>query len=72
VPTPEQVRAARAALGINADELAELSGIAKSTILRYERRAGRAYAETLQILREALEAKGVSFLGRDGIKWTES
>jgi DNA-binding transcriptional regulator YiaG len=57
VPTPEQVRAARAALGISADELAEMSGIAKSTILRYERRAGRAYAETLQMLREALEAR---------------
>lgn len=72
VPTPEQVRAARAALGISADELAELSGIAKSTILRYERRAGRAYAETLQMLRETLEAHGVDFVGRDGIKWSGS
>jgi transcriptional regulator with XRE-family HTH domain len=69
VPTPEQLRAARAAIGMSVDELAAASGVGRSTILRYENRKGQPYAATLHTLKATLEGRGVEFLEHNGLRW---
>jgi len=65
MPTPEQIRMARAGLGISVRELAEASGVAESTILRFESGKGGMQTGTLTRIREALEADGVMFVDAD-------
>ena len=68
-PSPRQVRAARAALDMSAQRLAELAGVTKNTVLRYERGMGRPLADTLQALRDVLEEEGVEFID-SGVRWS--
>jgi len=56
---------ARAGLGISVRELAEASGVAESTILRFESGKGGMQTGTLTRIREALEADGVMFVDAD-------
>lgn len=60
-----QIRMARAALGWSVRELAERSGVADSTILRFETGRGGILAANLARLQLALEDGGVMFVGAD-------
>jgi predicted transcriptional regulator len=61
----EQIRAARALLGLSASELSELSGVGWATIQRFESQNGIPVSRsgTLQRIKDALEARGIVFLG---------
>jgi transcriptional regulator with XRE-family HTH domain len=62
--TSEQIRAARALLGINQDELAQSASVGVATIRRIETGRGMAGGNmrTLWKIRSALEDAGVKFL----------
>lgn len=60
-----QIRMARAALGFSVRELAERSGVADSTILRFETGRGGILAANLNRLQLALEDAGVTFIPAD-------
>ncbi|PZQ58727.1 MAG: XRE family transcriptional regulator [Phenylobacterium zucineum] len=63
---PAQIRMARAALGISVRELASRSGVADSTILRFETNKGGLQAGTRDRLQAELEAQGIVFLAPEG------
>ena len=69
-----QIRAARAALGWSATELAEKAEIAMKTIARFEQVDGipPSRSSTLIEVQRALEAAGIEFIGtpedRPGIR----
>ncbi|WP_242919640.1 helix-turn-helix transcriptional regulator [Caulobacter sp. CCUG 60055] len=56
---------ARAALGISVRELAQRSGVADSTILRFETGRGGILAANLHRIQATLEEGGVIFIGPD-------
>lgn len=60
--TPEQLRMARAALGLGVRDLAALAGVSFTTINRFETGKSGVQLSTAQALRAALEAAGVQFL----------
>ena len=62
---PAQIRMARAALGISVRTLAERSGVADSTIHRFESNKGGMQTGTLDRLQAALEQDGVVFISAD-------
>lgn len=70
-PSPRQVKAARAAVDMSAQRLADLAGVTKNTVLRYERGMSRPMADTLQALRNVLEQAGIEFVDQ-GVHWKES
>ena len=58
-----QIRAARALLNINQEELAKIASVHVATIRRLETATGvRGAADTLWKLQDALERKGVEFI----------
>jgi transcriptional regulator with XRE-family HTH domain len=57
-----QLRAARALLAMRIRELAELSGVSKTTIVNLEA-GGRSHTATIEKLREVLIAQGIVFIG---------
>lgn len=63
--TGTQIRAARALLGITAEELAELSNVGWATIQRFESspEVPKAKGGTLERVVDALKEAGVEFLG---------
>lgn len=63
--TAAQMRAARALLGIDQKQLAELSGVSLPTIQRMEASEGnvRGVVDTLSKVVEALGAAGVELIG---------
>lgn len=63
--TAAQLRAARALLGIDQRQLAELSGLSVPTIQRMERSEGviRGNVDSLMKLVAALEAAGIELIG---------
>ncbi len=66
-PSSCQIRAARAALGWQALELAKRAGIGLSTLRRLENRVGipNTTTHTLGAIRRCLEAAGVTFLDHE-------
>lgn len=60
-----QIRAARAALGWSATELAKRSSIAMKTVARLEQSNGipPSHSSTLHEIKKTLEAAGVEFIG---------
>lgn len=62
---PSQVRMARAALKISVRKLAVLSGVADSTILRFETGRGAILTSNMRRIQDALENEGVIFLPSD-------
>ena len=64
---PEQMRAARAMLGINQSELAALAGVGVATVKRIEVGSGdiRGAAQTNWKIQTALENAGVRFIDAD-------
>jgi transcriptional regulator with XRE-family HTH domain len=65
--TPEQIRMARAGLGISVRTLAELAGVGESTIQRFEAQRGGMQAATLAKVEATLVAQGVEFLNADDL-----
>ncbi len=67
--TAAQMRAARALLGIDQRQLAELSGVSLPTIQRMEASEGtvRGVIDTLMKVVEAFDAAGIELIG-DGAK----
>jgi len=65
--TAQQMRAARALLGIDQKRLAELSGVSLPTIQRMEASDGRVrgVVETLTKVVEALDAAGIELIGEN-------
>ena len=65
--TPAQMRAARALLGIDQKQLAEMSGVSLPTIQRMEGSQGnvRGVVETLTKVVEAFERAGVELIGEN-------
>jgi predicted transcriptional regulator len=63
-----QIRAARALLGITAEDLARAAGVGSATIKRFETEAGvpASRSGTLKRLKAALESAGIEFM-RDPI-----
>jgi len=61
VMSPEQCRAARAGLRMTVDQLAELSGISRMTIMRFETEKTASIAATLRHIKRALEDAGAVF-----------
>ena len=72
--TAEQIRAARSALGISAQYVAEESGLGLATIKRYEATTGvpKTRKGNLLQLREFYQRHGIEFIGtaddRPGIR----
>jgi transcriptional regulator with XRE-family HTH domain len=60
-----QVRMARAGAKLSVKELAALSGVADSTILRFETGKGAILATNLARIQRALEEAGFIFLAAD-------
>jgi len=67
--TPEQIRAARALLRLEQDELARRAQVSVATVRRLEAAegAGRVAPATLDGVRAALEAAGAEFIP-DGVR----
>ncbi len=64
--TPDQCRAARAILNLEQAELAEQSGVARTTIIDFEQAQRVPRGKTLAAIRAALEAAGVDFIEENG------
>ena len=73
--TSGQIKAARALLGMTATKLAELSGVAYTTVVRMESSEGipSGQVKTLDSVQRALEEAGIEFLGSPedgaGVRW---
>ncbi len=63
--TSGQIKAARALVGITASKLAELSGVAYTTVVRMESSDGipAGQVKTLDAVQRALEEAGIEFIG---------
>ncbi len=70
--TAQQLRAARAALRLEQQEVAEAAGVALGTIKRIEQSDGliRAHLETVQKLEAAFDRLGIEFTngGKPGVR----
>ena len=64
--SPAQSRAARGLLDWSRDQLADSSGAAKRTIVRFEAADGETRETTCAAIRTALEAAGVEFIEENG------
>ncbi len=73
--TSGQIKAARALLGITTTKLAEMSGVAFTTIIRIESSDGipAGQVKTLNAVQKALEEAGIEFIGTPesgaGVRW---
>jgi transcriptional regulator with XRE-family HTH domain len=73
--TSGQIKAARALLGITTTKLAEMSGVAFTTIIRIESSDGipSGQVKTLNAVQKALEEAGIEFIGTPefgaGVRW---
>ncbi|AYG95612.1 XRE family transcriptional regulator [Brevundimonas naejangsanensis] len=65
--TPAVCRASRAALGITQRELATLAGVSAQTVVDFERSARTPHRNNLVAIQAAFEARGLSFMTREGI-----
>lgn len=66
VMTPAQCRAARALLGIEQGEVAGAAGVARATVVDFEKGRRVPRESTVAAIRAALEAAGVVFLDPNG------
>ena len=66
---PKQIKAARALLGLNQDELARAAGIGSATLKRVEATDEiRGAAGTIWKIEQALEKAGIEFISAEGGK----
>ncbi len=66
--TVEQIKAGRALLEWNQNELAKYSGVSKDAINKIERRIVMPRAESLQKIGKAMEGGGVEFIEGPGVR----
>lgn len=66
--TKEQCRAARSFLGLKQSDLAELCGLSKTAITHFESGLFRPRAENMASIQEALQSKGIEFVGDYGVQ----
>jgi len=66
IVTPAQCRAARALLGKEQGEVAEAAGVARATLIDFEKGQRTPRAATIDAIRVALEAAGVIFVPSNG------
>lgn len=64
--TPQQIRGARAMLGLTQVSLADAAGISTTALNNIERGAADPKASTLGAIQRALEAAGVEFISENG------
>jgi predicted transcriptional regulator len=64
--TPQQIRGARAMLGLTQSDLAALAGISTTGLNNIESGATDPKASTLDAIRAALEKAGVEFIAENG------
>lgn len=63
--TPLQVKLGRTAVGLGVRDLAKMSGVAPSTIQRFESERGDMQSRTLDKVQQFLESAGVIFIPAD-------
>jgi predicted transcriptional regulator len=66
--TPQQIRGARALVGLTQAELAKRAGLSTTGLNNIERGVADPKASTLRAIQSALEAAGVEFTDGSGIK----
>ncbi|MDO5370571.1 helix-turn-helix transcriptional regulator [Paracoccus sp. (in: a-proteobacteria)] len=64
--TPAQCRAARALLGLEQGDVAERAGIARATLIDFEKDQRTPRAATIAAIQTALEDAGVEFIADEG------
>ncbi len=64
--SPEQCRAARALLRMEQGDLAAAAGVARSTVIDYEKGERRPRAASIAAIRSALEGAGIEFIPENG------
>lgn len=64
--TPGQCRAARALLGLEQGDVADRAGIARATLIDFEKGQRVPRAATVAAIRAALESSGVIFVAENG------
>lgn len=64
--SPEQCRAARAMLNLEQSKVAEAAGIARATLIDYEKGMRVPRQSTIAAIRAALESAGVEFIAENG------
>lgn len=64
--TPAQCRAARGLLDWTQIKLAEASGLALSTVVKFERNGRAVVANAVQTMKRILDAAGVEFIAENG------
>ena len=64
--TPAQCRAARAILGLEQSDVAAAAGVARATLIDFEKEQRVPRPATVAAIRAALEAAGVEFLDPNG------
>lgn len=64
--TPGQCRAARALVGLEQGEIADRAGIARATLIDFEKGQRTPRSATVAAIRAALETAGVVFLDANG------
>jgi len=75
VITSGQIKAARALIGMTVTELAQLSGVAYTTVVRVESSKGvpSGQVKTLDAVQRTLENAGIEFIGSPesgaGVRW---
>ena len=73
--TSEQIKAARAMLGLTVAEMAKLAGIGFTTMVRLESADGvpAGNVKTLTAVKSAIEKAGIEFIGSPeegaGVRW---
>jgi len=73
--TSEQIKAARAMLGLTVAEMAKLAGIGFTTMVRLESAEGvpAGNVKTLTAVKSAIEKAGIEFIGSPeegaGVRW---
>jgi transcriptional regulator with XRE-family HTH domain len=66
--TASQCRAARALLSWTQEELAARAGVGVVTVRQFEQMHAEPRRATLAVIKTTLEAAGVEFLDRDGVR----
>lgn len=64
--TPAQCRAARALLNMEQSQLSEASGIARATVIDFEKGVRSPRAATVEAIKAALESAGIEFIPENG------
>lgn len=64
--TPGQCRAARALMGLEQSDVADQAGIARATLIDFEKGQRVPRESTIAAIRSALEAAGAVFLEENG------